>query len=75
MKNLQIDVAINVTSDILRGGKKNWMKDVRNQYSKFYNIALIKLYYQSQKLIQICIYQVIEVYQSYSLSHQFIKAM
>ena len=25
------------------------MKDVRDQYSKFYNIALIKLYHQSKK--------------------------
>ena len=25
------------------------MKDVRDQYSKFYNIALTKLYHQSQK--------------------------
>ena len=33
------------------------MKDVRDQYSKFYNIALIKLYHQStKKKIQMCIY-------------------
>ena len=36
---------------------------------------LTKMTQQSQNVIQICIYYVVEVHPSYSLQHQFVNAM